>query len=378
MDLPRIEDLGPLEGKRVLVRADLNVPLVERGGHYEVADDFRIRSALPTIEALRAAGAAVSVCSHLGRPKGRDPRYAMEPVRRVLAGLAPGVEVLENLRFDPRETAGDPSYAAELAAGHDAFVLDAFGAAHRAHASIVGVPKLLPSAAGLTLLDEVEHLSVLLEDPPRPYVAIIGGAKVSDKLGLLRALAGRVDAILVGGAMAFTFLLAEGHEVGDSLVEPSLVDACRELLATGKVHLPEDVVVLETDAPVGAGAQGSPGHTVGLDVPAGSRGLDVGPATVARFAELVLGARAVLWNGPLGLFEDPRFAQGTVGIARAVAASDAYTVVGGGDSARALREAGLADAVSHLSTGGGASLEFLEHGDLPGLAALRASARGAA
>ncbi|ACU53796.1 Phosphoglycerate kinase [Acidimicrobium ferrooxidans DSM 10331] len=374
MELPRIEDLGDLRGRRVLVRADLNVPLAVERGEWVVADDFRIRAALPTVEFLRTRGADVTLCSHLGRPKGIDARYSMAPVAKVLEQLAPGVEVLENLRFDPRETANDPSFAQELAHGHDAFVLDAFGSAHRAHASVVGVPALLPSAAGLTLLDEVEHLSVLLEDPPRPYVAIVGGAKVSDKLGLLTALAERVDAVLVGGAMAFTFLLALGHEVGDSLVEEDHVEACRALMDRATIHLPEDLVVLESTEPVGAEVHGPAGRVVGRDVPRGTRGLDVGPRTVERFGEVILGARSILWNGPMGLFEDPRFAVGTTGIARAVAGSSAYSVVGGGDSARALREAGLADQVSHLSTGGGASLEFLEHGDLPGLAALRQAA----
>jgi phosphoglycerate kinase len=373
MDLPRIDDLGDLEGKRVLVRADLNVPLALQRGAMVVADDFRIRASVPTIRLLQERGATVTVCSHLGRPKGADQRYSMAPVEAALAELVPGVRVLENLRFDPRETAGDVSFAKELAAGQEAFVLDAFGAAHRAHASIVGVPSLLPSAAGLTLLDEVEHLSVLLEDPPRPYVAIVGGAKVSDKLGLLRALVGKVDTVLVGGAMAFTFLLAQGHDIGDSLVEESFVDAARALLATGKVELPIDFVVLATEEPVGPDAHGPAGEVVHQEVGRGRRGLDIGPASVARFGEIIQGAGSLLWNGPMGLFEDPRFAGGTRGIAAAVASSSAYSVVGGGDSVRAVREAGLEDQITHVSTGGGASLEFIEQGDLPGLAALRAS-----
>ncbi len=373
MKLPTIEDLGDLAGRRVLVRADLNVPLQLQRSEMVVADDFRIRSALPTIELLQRRGARVTVCSHLGRPKGVDPRYSMAPVARILEERVPGVSVLENVRFDPREVANDPSFARELADGHDAFVLDAFGSAHRAHASVVGVATLLPSAAGVTVLDEVEHLSRLLESPARPYVAIIGGAKVSDKLGLLRSLLGRVDQVLIGGAMAFSFLYAEGHQVGDSLVEPELAEACRELRATGRIALPVDVVALESTEPVGPEASRAEPAVVQGDVPDGFRGLDIGPATIERYAEALRGARSIFWNGPMGVFEDPRFRAGTDGVARAVAASGAYSVVGGGDSARAVREAGLADRISHLSTGGGASLEFLERGDLPGLAALRAS-----
>jgi len=375
--LPRLETLGDLSGKRVLVRADLNVPLAGEGDERVVADDFRIRALLPTLEWLAEQGAELSVCSHLGRPKGRDERYSMAPVARRLRELLPTVEVdvRENLRFDPRETANDPTFVDELVAGQDCFVNDAFGACHRAHASVVGPPARLPSAAGRLVVREVEVLSGLLDEPARPFVAVIGGAKVSDKLGVLRALAPKVDALFIGGAMCFTFLLAEGRSVGDSLVEEGLVGDCRSLLAeVPRLVLPDDFLTLASEEPFGRGVVGGEVELVSGGVPAGRRGLDIGPATLARWAEELSAAKTVLWNGPLGVFEDPRFAGGTRGLAEAVGRSGAFSVVGGGDSVAAIRSMGLEESVSHLSSGGGASLELIELGDLPGLAALRESA----
>jgi len=376
--LPRLEQLGDLSGKRVLVRADLNVPLSGEGDERVVADDFRIRAVLPTLRWLAERGAKLTVCSHLGRPKGPDPRYSMAPVARRLAELLDDVEVevRENLRFDPRETANDPSFVDELVEGQDCFVNDAFGACHREHASVVGPPKRLPSAAGRLVVSEVEVLSSLLDDPARPFVAVIGGAKVSDKLGVLRALAPKVDALLVGGGMCFTFFLADGRPVGDSLVEEGLVEECRSLLGeVPRLLLPEDVVTLASDEPFGRGAEGGTVEVSTGGVPDGRRGLDVGPATIERWSRELSGAKTVLWNGPLGVFEDPRFAGGTRAIAEAVAQSGAFSVVGGGDSVAAIRSMGMEGSVGHLSSGGGASLEFIELGDLPGLAALRESAR---
>jgi phosphoglycerate kinase len=367
MKLPVLEDLLPLDGRRVLLRADFNVPL-EDG---RITDDFRIRAALPTINWLLGHGAHVTACSHLGRPKGKpDPRYSMAPVRARLAELASDVELMENLRFDPGEEADDPDFVARLVAGQDAYVDDAFGAVHRAHASIVGPPRTLPSAAGRLLQHEVEVLSQLRDDPKRPFVAVLGGAKVSDKIGVIDALMNVVDSLAIGGGMCFTFLAAQGAAIGDSLFEPDQVDVCRRLLSAGTaIHLPEDIVGLGPDGTV---------VTYGPNLPAAVKGLDIGPGTAAAFADLVTEARTVFWNGPMGLFEDDRFAAGTRTVAEAVAASRAFTVVGGGDSAAALAEFGLADDVDHVSTGGGASLEFLELGDLPGLEALRqAAARGA-
>jgi phosphoglycerate kinase len=360
MNLPVLEDLLPLDGQRVLLRADFNVPL-EDG---RITDDFRIRAALPTITWLQEHGARVTACSHLGRPKGTpDPRYSMEPVRARLAELAPGVELLENLRFDPGEEANDPRFVAELVAGRDAYVDDAFGAAHRAHASIVGPPQTLPSAAGRLLQHEVEVLMELREHPKRPFIAVLGGAKVSDKIGVIDALLSVVDGLAIGGGMCFTFLAARGNPIGNSLFEPEQVEECRRLLAAGPpIHLPEDIVGLAPDGTVA---------TYGTRLPDGVKGLDVGPGTAAAFADLVAEARTVFWNGPMGLFEDERFAAGTRTVAEAVAATKAFTVVGGGDSAAALAAFGLEQDVDHVSTGGGASLELLELGDLPGLAALR-------
>ncbi len=367
--VPELEDLPDPSGKRVLLRADFNVPLDDGGA---VVDDLRIRSALPTIRWLLDAGAEVTACSHLGRPKGKpDPRYSMEPVRARLAELVPGVELLENLRFDPGEEANDTAFVDRLVAGQDLYVNDAFGAAHRAHASIVGPPARLSSAAGRLLAREVEALGALLESPARPFVAVLGGAKVSDKLGVIEALLERVDAIVVGGGMCFTFLQALGHGTGDSMVEADQVETCRRLLDAGhRIVLPSDVVALSPDGKIGDPETGEV-RQMGRTIPAGWRGLDIGPGSAAEFTDEIEGARTVLWNGPMGVFEDPRFKAGTAAVAQAIAGARGFTVVGGGDSAAALAELGLAGDVDHLSTGGGASLEFIEHGDLPGLAALR-------
>jgi phosphoglycerate kinase len=379
--VPALEDLPDVAGKNVLVRTDFNVPMA--GGR--ITDDLRIRMSLETLTWLLDHGAArVKVVSHLGRPKGKpDPAFDMAPVRARLHQLleaagadADRVEVGENLRFDPREEAGDPSYAQELVAGQDLFVNDAFGAAHRPHASVVGPPRLLPSAAGRVLAHEASVLGALLDNPARPFVAVLGGSKVSDKLGVIEALLERVDTLLVGGAMCFTFLVAQGHTVGASLFEADEVETCRKLLASGRrIVVPHDLTVLSPGGKFGADTDRSGQvRQVGANVPEGWIGLDIGPGTAAAFADIIDEARTVLWNGPMGVFEDPRFAAGTRAVAEAAAATKAWTVVGGGDSAAALAEFGLDSQIDHVSTGGGASLELLEHGDLPGLAALRAGA----
>jgi phosphoglycerate kinase len=373
--VPTLEDLetalGSLDGKRILVRTDFNVPLQRDGDTARITDDFRIRAALPTIEWLTERGAHVVTASHLGRPKGApDPKYSMDPVRERLSDLAPGVELLENLRYDPGEEGNDDAFARKLVAGVDGYVNDAFGASHRAHASIVGPPKYLPSAAGRLLQREVEVLLGMRTKPARPFVAVLGGAKVSDKLGVIEALLETVDSLTIGGAMCFTFLAAQGNSIGASLFEPDHVQTCKDLLAGASkpIHLPSDIVGLDAAGNV---------QTFGPSLPDGARGLDIGPGTAAEFGDVVMDSRTVFWNGPMGMFEDERFAAGTQAVARAMADTKAFTVVGGGDSAAALAEFGLADDVDWVSTGGGASLELLELGDLPGLAALReAAARG--
>ncbi len=363
-DVPRLEDLGDVAGKRVLVRTDFNVPLTDG----VISDDFRIRAALPTITWLTEHGAHVTCASHLGRPQGApDARWSMAPVRARLAELAPGVELLENLRFDAGEEADDAGFVARLVEGFDLYVNDAFGAAHRAHASIVGPARTLPSAAGRLLEREIEVMLGLREAPKHPFVAVLGGAKISDKLGVVEALMNVVDALVIGGAMCFTFLAAQGRSIGDSLFEPDQVDTCARLLQRGKpIHLPEDLV--------GVDAQGNRA-TFGASLPPGAKGFDIGPGTAAAFSDVIMEARTVFWNGPMGMFEDPRFEAGTRTIAQAMADTKAITVVGGGDSAAALAQFGLDHDVDHVSTGGGASLELLELGDLPGLRALREAPR---
>jgi phosphoglycerate kinase len=374
--VPTLEDLGPVAGRRVLVRADLNVPLrpTDDGGS-EVTDDFRLLASIPTLEWLLDQGAEVVVCSHLGRPKGKvDPRYAMAPVRRALASIVPGVEVMENLRFDPGEEANDPDFARRLADGFDFFVNDAFGCCHRSHASIVALPDLLPSAAGRLLYREVEALRRVLVDPVRPFVAVVGGAKVADKLGALISLADRVDHLQLGGAMCFTFLAAAGHQVGASHLEPDLLGEAQSLLGSfDEIDLPSDLVALAPDGVLGSGSPiGSIRHFA-ADLLPSWQGADIGPTTSRRFSETIAQAGTVLWNGPMGVFEDPRFAAGTRAIAEAMAACPGFTVAAGGETVAALRQFQLGEAISHLSSGGGATLELVEKGDLPGLAALRRS-----
>jgi phosphoglycerate kinase len=389
--LRTLEALGSLRGKRVLVRCDFNVPMADGA----VTEDLRIRAAVPTIRELLDGGAAVVACSHLGRPKGHVvERLRMAPVGVRLGELldatvptlqevsgaavtaaaqeaAPGsVTLLENLRFDPREEANNPVFAAELAELGDAYVDDAFGAAHRAHASVEAVAHLLPAAAGRLVQREVEALSRLREDPGRPFVAILGGAKISDKLRVVNALIERVDALLVGGAMAFSFLAAQGLEVGASLVEPDRYEDCLSALAAAQrrgveIVLPSDVVV----APEATLDAERRIVSVG-DIPRGWKGLDVGPSTSDEFGRVIGGARTVFWNGPMGVFELEPFAEGTRSVASAMAICPGFTVAGGGDSIAALAQLGLSDAVDHLSTGGGASLEFVEGRDLPGLVVL--------
>jgi len=389
-----IDDLEA-SGRTVLVRADLNVPLEEG----RVGDDFRITASLRTIGELRRAGARVVVCSHLGRPKGPDPRYTMAPVaarlgelggfpvrsapdvagegaRAAVAAAAPGeVVVLENTRFAPGETKNDAALSADLADLADLFVLDAFGSAHRAHASTVGVAERLPSAAGRLLTEEVVAFDRLLHEPERPFVVILGGAKVSDKLGVIRALLPKVDGMLVGGAMCFTLLAARGVEVAESRVEADLVPEVRAVLesaAGSRLVLPSDLVVADGFAPDAA-------HRVApaTAIPSGTMGLDIGPETAERFGGVIRQAGTLFWNGPMGVFEWPAFATGTRAVAAAVAEAKGYSVAGGGDSVAALRAFGMEEAVSHLSTGGGAGLELLEAGTLPGLEVLGRWADGA-
>jgi phosphoglycerate kinase len=368
--VPTLEDLPSVDGKRVLLRADFNVPIHDG----EVTDDLRIRAALPTIEWLLGRGAQLVACTHLGRPKGTpDPRYSVEPVRRRLAELVPGVDLLDNLRFDPGEEADDPAFVAKLVDGFDAYVNDAFGASHRAHASIVGPPRSLPSAAGRLLAKEVDVLLGLRTRPRRPFVAVLGGAKVTDKLTVIEALLGVADTVLIGGAMCFTFLAARGNPIGASLFEEDMVDTCRSLLDQhgDRLVLPTDITALGPGGELMKPDAGGDVRQVGTRLPDGWTGVDVGPGTAADFGDRIAEARTVFWNGPMGVFEDPRFEAGTRAVARAVADTAAFTVVGGGDSAAALAQFGLDDDVDHVSTGGGASLELLERGDLPGLEALR-------
>jgi phosphoglycerate kinase len=385
--VPQLESLPLEDGTRVLLRADFNVPL--RDG--EIDDDLRITAALPTITWLQERGARVICCSHLGRPKGKvNAQYSLAPVASRLGELlgkdielspdvvgasserlshevAPGaVAMIENLRFDPGEESNDPEFAAALCALGDVYVDDAFGAAHRAHASIVGPPARMPAAAGRLLAKEVEALGGLLDAPKRPFVAVLGGVKVSDKIGVIDALLDRCDTLLIGGAMAFTFLVARGAQVGDSLVEHDQIEHCRKLLESGRIEIPTDVVVAQKIA-----ADAQTRHVRAGAISDGWQGLDVGPETAAHYADVIAHAGSVLWNGPMGVFELEPFAAGTRTVATAVAECRGFTVVGGGDSAAAVRQFGVADRIDHVSTGGGASLELIELGDLPGLVALR-------
>jgi phosphoglycerate kinase len=382
--LPGIDQLGDLAGKRVLVRADLNVPL--DGG--AIKDDGRIRASVPTLQRLLGAGARLVVAAHLGRPKGAaDPAYSLAPVAGRLGELLgtdvtfveshdpnaskDDVVLLENVRFDPGETSKDAgdraAFAARLANGVDCYVDDAFGAVHRRHASVYDVAKLLPHAAGDLVAAELEVLQQLTARPRRPYVVVLGGSKVSDKLAVIERLLPTVDRLLVGGGMCFTFLAAQGHQVGESLLEIDQIEACRKLLDSGKIALPVDVVVASEIGP------DVETETVSIEgIPADLMGLDIGPDSVERFAERLEDAHTVFWNGPMGVFEMAPFAEGTRGVATAIAdLDDALTVVGGGDSAAAVRALGVDEArFGHISTGGGASLEYLEGKQLPGLAVL--------
>ncbi len=385
-------DRVELAGKRVFLRVDFNVPL-EDG---RVAEDTRMRAALPTIELCLKAGAAVLLASHLGRPKGTpDPHYSLRPVAIKLeellgrpvpllpdcvgpeveaaaAALKPGeVVLLENLRFHAEEEANDPGFARRLASLADVYVNDAFAAAHRAHASTEGIARVLhPAVAGLLMARELEALGRIFESPERPFMAVLGGAKVSDKLGLVEHLLARVDAVLIGGGMAYTFLVALGHGVGRSLLEPDRVEAARAILGRARalgvrVRLPVDLVV----APGPDSVEGIRVASV-REMPRDLMGLDIGPVTVAQFAATLASARTIVWNGPLGVFEKAPFSAGTLGTARAVASSAAFSVIGGGDTIAAVHQAGVAERIGYISTAGGAFLEFLEGRTLPGVAAL--------
>lgn len=369
--LPRLEDLGDLDGKNVLVRTDWNVPL----DHGAITDDLRITASLPTLEHLADRGARLTVATHLGRPRGQVvPELSTAPLQARIDELLPDAEitVLENLRFDPGETGNDPAFVDRLVDGQDLYVNDAFGVCHRAHASVVGPPARLPSAAGRLLFREVDVLGGLRTDPRRPFVVALGGAKVSDKLGVIDALVGIADALIIGGGMCFTFLAARGHPIGSSLFEQDHVASCRALLeGPGTIHLPTDLVIMSDDGKLFAPEAGGTVRQAGVDVPEGWAGYDIGPETAGTFADVIADAGTVLWNGPMGAFEDERFAAGTRTLAEAVAKTHGFSVIGGGDSNAAIAQFGLRDQIDHASTGGGASLELLERGDLPGLIALR-------
>jgi phosphoglycerate kinase len=387
-----VEELD-VKGKRVFLRVDFNVPLTEQG---EIRDDTRIRASLPTITYLLEHGAKLVIASHLGRPKGKvDPTMSLKPVAARLASLIPnkvaqapevvGTEVarlkkelkegevllLENVRFTKAETDNDEAFAGQLAENIDVFVNDAFGSCHRAHASVVAIARFVKEkAAGYLLKKEVDYLRKAVHDPAKPYVAILGGAKVEDKIPVIENLLNKADDILIGGAMAYTFLKAQGKEVGKSLVEDDKLDIARTILkkaAEKKVNflLPLDHVLA---AAVNAGAETEVVESPPF--PADKMGVDIGPKTITAYAKIIAGAKTIVWNGPLGIFEIDKFAKGTIGIAEAVAASGATSIVGGGDSIAAVRKAGVADKISHISTGGGASLEFLAYETLPGIEAL--------
>lgn len=392
-----LDDLD-VSGKRVLVRLDLNVPLRTQGETRVVGDDTRIRASLPTLRRLLESGATLVLMSHLGRPKGGPAdEYRLGPVAErlgellgvhvryqpstgpassdqqafVAAAPAGSVTLLENTRFDPREERNDPALARVLAGYADVYVNDAFGSAHRAHASTDGVARLLPNAAGELMIGELRALGRLMDDPQRPYVVILGGAKVSDKLAVIESLLDRADSVIVGGAMAYTFIKAQGGDVGDSLVEDDMLDVARDIVQRAQgagvdLLLPADSVCASA-IEAGVATSVHPSDAI----PGGLKGLDIGPRAVAEFTAALSGARTVFWNGPLGVFEVAEFADGTMAVARALAGLDAFTVVGGGDSLAAVNRAEVGDRIDHLSTGGGASLEFLEGRELPGVAVLR-------
>ena len=375
MKLPTLDDIE-VAGKRVLVRADLNVPLDDG----RITDDFRIRAFLPTLERILERGGTAIVCSHLGRPKGPDAKYTLAPVAAALSAALAGdvalavdhdtvpdarVVVLENVRFQPGETKNDPDFAKQLGSLADVYVNDAFGSCHRAHASVVGITDVLPSAAGPLLQREIENLSKLLGSPERPYVVAIGGAKVADKIGVVKNLLDKADKLLIGGGMCFTFIKARGGEVGDSIVDTDAFDDVLKIAENEKLVLPTDVVIADSfDATDAAGV------VPAGEIPPGKLGMDIGPESARTFADEIRAARTVFWNGPMGVYEKPAFGDGTRVVAEAIATTAAYTVTGGGDVSAALAHFGFDGAVDFASTGGGASLEFLEGKTLPGIAAL--------
>ena len=368
-ELPKLEDLGDISGKRVLVRTDFNVPL-DNG---IIRDDLRIREAIPTLKYLVDNGAEVTACTHLGRPKGKfEEKYSLEPIRVRLNEILPGIKLLDNLRFNSGEEANDPQFIEQLVAGQDIYVNDAFGASHRNHASITGPPQLLPSAAGRLLQNEVEILLRVRNKPKRPFVAILGGSKVSDKLGVIDALVQVVDKLLIGGGMCFTFLKAQGQQIGSSLLEEGQIDYCKELLASGApIILPYDFTAMDSDGKIGDPAFGGTVRQMGNNIPDGWSGLDIGPGSAALFGDIIQESKTVLWNGPMGVFEDTRFSAGTKHVAQSMAENKAsFTVIGGGDSAAAAKEFKFDTEIDHVSTGGGASLELIEKGTLPGIDAL--------
>ena len=368
-ELPKLEDLGDISGKRVLVRTDFNVPL-DNG---IIRDDLRIREAIPTLKYLVDNGAEVTACTHLGRPKGKfEEKYSLEPIRVRLNEILPGIKLLDNLRFNSGEEANDPQFIEQLVAGQDIYVNDAFGASHRSHASITGPPQLLPSAAGRLLQNEVEILLRVRNKPKRPFVAILGGSKVSDKLGVIDALVQVVDKLLIGGGMCFTFLKAQGQQVGSSLLEEGQIDYCKELLASGApIILPHDFTAMDSDGKIGDPAVGGTVRQMGNNIPDGWSGLYIGPGSAALFGDIIQESKTVLWNGPMGVFEDTRFSAGTKHVAQSMAENKAsFTVIGGGDSAAAAKEFKFDTEIDHVSTGGGASLELIEKGTLPGIDAL--------
>ncbi|NLU11011.1 MAG: phosphoglycerate kinase [Tepidanaerobacter acetatoxydans] len=391
MNKKTLEDFE-VENKRVLVRVDLNVPVDENGN---ITDDTRIRAALPTINYLVSKGAKVILASHFGRPKGKvNPKYSLAPVAKRLSELldkevvmAPDcigktvenlvaqmkpkdVILLENVRFHEGEEKNDPEFAKKLAQLADIFINDAFGTSHRAHASTVGVAKFLPAGAGYLMQKEIEIMGNALENPERPFVAILGGAKVGDKIGVIKNLLSKVDVLLIGGGMAYTFLKSQGYEIGKSLLESDKIELAASLLNEAKeknvkLLLPDDVVVTSELK------EGLPYETVSIaDIPKDKMGVDIGEKTRDKFADIIKEAKTVIWNGPMGVFEIEAYAAGTLAVAKAMAESKAVTIIGGGDSAAAVEQMGLAKYMTHISTGGGASLEFLEGKELPGVAAL--------
>ncbi len=393
MNKKTIEDIE-VKGKRVLARVDFNVPQDETGA---ITDDTRVTAALPTIQYLISQGAKTILVSHLGRPKGVTPKYTLKPVAEHLskllgkevallpdcigdevvnavANLQDGdVVLLENVRFYPEEEGNDPAFAEKLASLAEVYVNDAFGTAHRAHASTEGVAHHLPGVAGYLMQKELDYLGGALTEPKRPFVAILGGAKVKDKIGVIQQLIHKVDTLIIGGGMAYTFLKAQGNEIGKSLLDAKNLEFCQEVLANsdGKILLPEDVVITNAN-PFDGGEEACETKVVSTSaIPADWEGADIGPATIAKFSAAVKSAGTVVWNGPMGIFEFSKFANGTRSVAEALAESEAITVIGGGDSAAAVQQMGFGDAMTHISTGGGASLEFLEGKPLPGVVALQ-------